>query len=279
MSQPDLLDYRQHRLKPPSLAPFVKYAWTMRSQETESQSDLLIPDGYPEVIFVQRGAYRKTYLRTNQSTEITRSCAIGIQTQSVLACRLRCCRLIGIKLTPTGGHALLGQHLASLADRNQSIEGLGLAWLSRLDAQLQACETEAEAVDILSESLSQQVARLGESPLDPVATALLASVLETKGQITVKEMADRHCLSVRHLQRKFKGFFGISPKKFLTLIRFKSLYKASVLQDQSSVDFLVHGYYDQMHFIKDFRRHLGVNPSQRREPTFRQLNQMARRST
>ena len=36
---------------------------------------------------------------------------------------------------------------------------------------------------------------------------------------------------------------------------------------------------NQMHFIKDFQKHLGINPSKSTEAAFLQLNQMARMNT
>jgi len=280
MPPSNLLDYRVHRLADAALTPLVKYVWTMRSQEMVSPPDLLIPDGYPEIIFVQQGAYCKAYLDANEPPSvIDRSCAIGIQTRSVLASRLYCCRLVGIKLTPPGAYALLGGRLGDLADCNVPLDELGVDWLASLDQRLQTCPTAEQAVAMVREGLQQQIQSLGEPPLDPLAESLLRSVLQAKGQLKVQALAEANRLSVRHLQRRFKAYFGVSPKQFLTLIRFKYLYKASILQAEPSADFWAYGYYDQMHFIKDFRRHLGVTPSQSSTSLFRALNEMARRNT
>jgi len=68
----------------------VKYAWIMKSQEVvQSEFDLLIPDGYPEIIFVLNGVYHKKEINTNQEITIENSCVVGIQNQSVLASRGR----------------------------------------------------------------------------------------------------------------------------------------------------------------------------------------------
>lgn len=251
----------------------------MNCSEGQSQRDLLIPDGYPELIFVLNGAYQKEYIDLTKSTIIIdRSCFVGMQTQTVLASRLNHCYLIGLKLHPLGAYRLFGERLKRCVDINQPLADFGIPWLLVLDESLRHCSMESSIIDLLSKSLLQELSYLEEHPNDRLAAAFLASVLKVKGQISVQELAQQHYLSVRHFQRKFKNFFGVSPKKFLNIIRFKHLYKSSILQHQSPRNFLDYGYYDQMHFIKDFQKHLGVSPSKSLEPFFRQLNQMAKRN-
>ncbi|MCI5082733.1 MAG: hypothetical protein MRY78_13635 [Saprospiraceae bacterium] len=88
MSGKQLLHYCKLDLNT-KLAPYIKYAWVMKAFEPKSRYDLLIPDGYPEIIFVKEGAYEKAFLTPDQpSIIINRSCVIGIQTRTILARRL-----------------------------------------------------------------------------------------------------------------------------------------------------------------------------------------------
>lgn len=277
--QIDKLYYRKYPLKQ-ELEKYVKYAWIMKSNETKSKQDLLIPDGYPEIIFVKKGAYHKEYLDSNKtSITINSSCIIGIQTQSVLASRINNCHLIGLKLQPIGAYTLFGKYLKNISNQNKSLNKFGVEWLGDLDRQLQNCEEDALIVDILSETLLHQIEKVEDDQLNELASSFLSAILTVKGQISVQELAKQHCLSIRHFQRKFKGFFGVSPKKFLNIIRFKDLYKSSVLQQKIPENFLEYGYYDQMHFIKDFQKHLGINPSKSAEKAFLQMNKMAQINT
>ncbi len=279
MPEDNQLYYRKYTLQR-ELAQFVKYAWVMRSTETGSKPDLLIPDGYLEIIFAQKGGYRKAFVNPHRRPVIIdRSCIIGIQTLSVLASRMNPCHLIGMKLKPTGAHALFGERLKNTLDKNVSLSDFGVKWLCDLDRSLQQCQEETAAIDLLSETLHLQIGNLADGQWNELPSAFLKSILRVNGQISVRELAKEHCLSVRHFQRKFKSFFGISPKKFLNIIRFKHFYKASVIRPKSPANFLEYGYYDQMHFIKDFRKHLGITPSNRSEPAFLRLNQMAKRNT
>ncbi|MEO1513463.1 MAG: helix-turn-helix transcriptional regulator [Bacteroidota bacterium] len=273
-----LLEYQKHS-PPTQLQEFVKYIWTMKAYEDRSAEDLLIPDGYPEIIFVKRGAYNKAFIGEKAaSTTIRRSCVIGIQTRSVLASRLDRCHLVGAKLLPVGAYALFGHRLKQIADANVCLADFGLDWLQELDVAVKDCQDDSVLIDLISSILVSQIEQLPADTSLRLASSFLASVLAVKGQLSVGELAKQHHLSVRHFQRKFKDFFGISPKKFLNIIRFKQLYKSSVLQDRLPADFLDYGYYDQMHFIKDFQKQLGISPSRSLEPFFSVMNQMARRN-
>ena len=70
-------------------------------------------------------------------------------------------------------------------------------------------------------------------------------------------------MSRRTLERRFLDSVGISPKRFARVIRFKATLKHlkrhdAAVKRQGYLDF---GYYDQNHFIKDFRYFMGGTPS------------------
>lgn len=269
------LYYKKYILEK-ELRKFVKYAWIMKDYEIKSKSDLLIADGYPEIIFVKKGAYHKEYLGKNKtSITIKNSCIIGVQTQSVLASRRNSCHLVGLKLQPLGAYTLFGKSHKNISEVNKSLSNFGVEWLGKLDQKIQNCEEDKSIINLLSKTFLHEIEKLEKDDINELAASFLSTILNVKGQISVHELAKAHCLSIRHFQRKFKDFFGISPKKFLNIIRFKHLYKSSVLQQKSPVNFLEYGYYDQMHFIKDFQKHLGVNPSKSTEKSFLQMNKMA----
>lgn len=279
MSTVNELEYSRHFFAE-GLEKFVKYAWVMKSSAAKSQSDLLIADGYPELIFVIKGAYHKEILHAEKSaTTISNSCVIGIQVNSVIAHRLDNCYLVGVKLHPWGAFQLLAEQLKKIGASNVSLDTLGVSWLSELDQKITAGIERSEMFKLLETTLHVQVNALKFTNQSELSYSYLATILGAKGKISVQELAEQHALSIRHFQRKFKDYYGLSPKKFINLIRFKALYKACVLQANKSLSFLDFGYYDQMHFIKDFRKQLGTTPSKSTEAAFLRLNEMARRNS
>lgn len=70
-------------------------------------------------------------------------------------------------------------------------------------------------------------------------------------------------VSQRQLRRLFKFYIGDTPKSFSKVVRFQNILKAkpstqSLKQNKLFYDL---GYYDQAHFIKDFKNFYGVTPA------------------
>ena len=70
-------------------------------------------------------------------------------------------------------------------------------------------------------------------------------------------------ISSRQLQRLFKYYIGDSPKTFSKVVQFQNILKAkpSTQSLQQNKLFYDIGYYDQSHFIKDFKHFYGVTPA------------------
>ena len=261
------------------LQEVIKSCWLMQSAATEVQPvpDLLIPDGFPELIFVFAGGYRKVALAAPEAVQqVETSCLVGMQTETQLVTRLSPVHLLGVKLTPIGGARLLGPALAAASGRNQPLAELDAPWLAPLATALQACATAAEGLACLERHLLPQLRPL--SPALAQTGRCLQALVETKGQLPIRELAQQQALSLRQLQRCFKTYLGITPKQFARLLRFKALYKDSVVQQVQPRDYFRYGYFDQMHFIKDFKAHLGITPGRSRDQRFQQQNDIARRS-
>ncbi|MBF9222604.1 helix-turn-helix domain-containing protein [Hymenobacter ruricola] len=78
----------------------------------------------------------------------------------------------------------------------------------------------------------------------------------------VNTIAARHGVSSRYVQKLFITYTGLSPNLFLKIARFqKSL--PLLLEKQAPLTAIAYhcGYYDQSHFIKDFRAFTGLAPS------------------
>lgn len=91
----------------------------------------------------------------------------------------------------------------------------------------------------------------------------LQIILAFNGNIQIeKELSTG--LSLRQLRRLFQFHIGESGKAFCKVVRFQKLLASEnspveILKKRSYFDL---GYYDQPHFIKDFKRFYGTSPKQ-----------------
>jgi len=93
----------------------------------------------------------------------------------------------------------------------------------------------------------------------------------------INTVAARYGLSSRYLQKIFIAYSGLSPALFFKIMRFqKGLQEVSERRLPLTTIAYRCGYYDQSHFIKDFKQFTGVSPSHFRPESstdlFAQLN-------
>lgn len=82
--------------------------------------------------------------------------------------------------------------------------------------------------------------------------------------IDMEELAHKVNLSTRGLRDLFVRHIGISPKYFSKLMRFNRSAGAIAEDSDSSLTTIAcnAGYYDQAHFIRDFREFGGITPGE-----------------
>jgi AraC-like DNA-binding protein len=78
------------------------------------------------------------------------------------------------------------------------------------------------------------------------------------------EMIDNACCSVSSLQRKFLKRTGVSMKKLTRIARVNAIFNKMVKSNNFDYNSFLSdsNYYDQAHFMKDFRELTGLNPRQ-----------------
>ncbi|HYH56944.1 MAG TPA: helix-turn-helix domain-containing protein, partial [Anseongella sp.] len=70
-------------------------------------------------------------------------------------------------------------------------------------------------------------------------------------------------VSPRQLRRLFQYYIGDTAKAFSNVIRFQGILRAeTAAKAENRRLFYQAGYYDQAHFIKEFRNFYGVPPGQ-----------------
>lgn len=78
---------------------------------------------------------------------------------------------------------------------------------------------------------------------------------------TTKELYELLYFSPRQCQRLFAKNYGLTPKMVLSILRFQKCLQILTSGQAKPADILaVTNYYDQPHFNKDFKHHLGITP-------------------
>ncbi len=89
-------------------------------------------------------------------------------------------------------------------------------------------------------------------------------IQNSRGFVEVKELSNQSKLSTAQFRKRFKEEIGISPSQYCKIVRINTTL--DILKDnyQASLTELTYqlGYFDQAHFIKDFKSIVGATPKQ-----------------
>ncbi len=87
-------------------------------------------------------------------------------------------------------------------------------------------------------------------------------ILKNFGVVNLKDEINTG-ISHRQLRRLFNYYIGATPKSFSKVVQFQNILKAKPSTQSIKKNKLFYdlGYYDQAHFIKDFKNFYGVTPS------------------
>lgn len=168
--------------------------------------------------------------------------------------------VVGVKFRPGAFHPFLRQPVSSIA--NTSLP-LGAVFIGAREAEREvfSCREEAAMVKAAAGFL---IARL--PPPDP-AVALACDIVETvasdKDITRVEQIVARWGISERSLQRLFRRYVGASARWVIKRYRiYQALERLSSNTQLDWANFAQEiGYFDQAHFINDFRKLVGCTPA------------------
>ena len=165
----------------------------------------------------------------------------------------------GIKFRPGGFRAWFGRPVSELADTSlpaAALLGEGAARLAAAAASGSDEDAAAIAAALLREHLPPAV---DDALLAGRVVDAAAADLELR---TAAQLAERFGLSLRALQRLFSEYVGAGPKWVINRYRIhEAVARVQAGQPVSWADLAQSlGYFDQAHFIADFRRLTGRTP-------------------
>jgi AraC-like DNA-binding protein len=169
---------------------------------------------------------------------------------------------VGVKFRPGGFSGYLGRPVHEITDR-----ALALGDVFGPDGDALARETAAHADPAAKLVLAEAFLRDRMPPSDPeveLVHAVVVDMLAVDPGATVAEIAGRHAVSTRTLQRLFRRHVGVGPKWVLRRYRLQEAAEQLAAGERSDWTRLALdlGYFDHAHFIRDFRAVVGRSPSE-----------------
>ena len=166
--------------------------------------------------------------------------------------------VIGVAFRAGGAYPFLGP-LGEL--RNEvSPDTVQEPGLSSLHGRLMEANSPAARVALLDGWLLERLS-LGREH-SPLVPASLAAIRAVAGSMSIAELSRQLAVGQRQLERLFQAQVGMTPKQFARLLRVDRARTAIKGPHAGSLAGLGAdlGYFDQSHFIHDFRAVTGMTP-------------------
>jgi AraC-like DNA-binding protein len=237
-----------------TLQPFVE---SFAVQETaEEQSYKVLPGTGLVIGFQYKG--RLSYLENEKEIPLSVSGVTGLQDSFRIFKNSSQIGTVLVFFKEAGAAVFFKQPLHELFRESVSLDNFMLrSELLILEEQLCEAQTDQAKIKAVERFL---LARIDPALPDPLVLAALTLIKDSKGTIRMKELAEKLNSSQSPLEKRFRKAVGASPKKFASIVRLRSLLQ-TYKPDQLLTDLGYEaGFYDQAHFIKEFKTFTGQTP-------------------
>jgi AraC-like DNA-binding protein len=196
----------------------------------------------------------------------------GPQSQSFVIETSAQLSVAGVQFKAGGAFPFFAVPVDELVNRHVPLDALWGGLASQLQEEAFEAPTPSRKVQVIERVLSARLART--RPTHPAVAYAIRAFEHDPALVRIADVTNRLGLSHRRFLEVFTDEVGLTPKLFCRIRRFQRVLRhiRSGRQVQRAEVALSCGYYDQAHFIKDFRVFSGVSPSAYEALVGRHLN-------
>ncbi len=164
---------------------------------------------------------------------------------------------IGIRFFPTIFPQIYKVNAAYLSNRDRPLNLISRETATFIVEHFPSSET----IDSVLNNYFFELINQAGFDIDNRLYKALELILTTSGNINIDKDIDTG-ISSRQLRRLFEYYIGDTPKSFAKVVRFQRTLKtrAAIKNAKGNTIHFDEGYYDQGHFIKDFKKYYGLTP-------------------
>ncbi|MFN0016862.1 MAG: DUF6597 domain-containing transcriptional factor [Pirellulaceae bacterium] len=246
----------------PPLAPYVDHFWLVQDYPM-ARIEKLLPDGGLELILNLGEPQFLHELRDPSRFRTFRESWIsGQRSAAILIGSPHLSNLIGVRFKLFGAFPILHLPLHEITDRVIDADTVCGPAVHRLKDRIAAAATPADKFALLEAFL---LARLkGPVRHERLISCAVQSLAMAGGEERIEQLALRAGLSGKQLRRLFQSMVGLSPKALSRVCRLQRVLQRIEHVEVPHWSRLAQecGFFDQAHFIKEFKSFTDLTPSE-----------------
>ncbi|MDB5230809.1 MAG: hypothetical protein JWN76_1614 [Chitinophagaceae bacterium] len=240
---------------------FINHFTYYRHYDCLHAINRFLPDGNTEIIIDLTGTPKFIY--DNVSLQTIQECKkvwiSGFRKKFITIPSGRDMEMFIINFKKGMVYPFLGIPLSEITDRVVDGDLILNPMFAELRNQLHECASADTMFHVAETKLLKNFPGITGNPVVQYAVRRIMAVPE---MTSIKEVAEKTGYSSKHLIHLFEQQVGTSPKIFLRIIRFQKAI--SEINCKKEINFarlaIDCGYYDQSHFILDFKSFSGFTP-------------------
>ena len=245
-----------------ALKPYVKHYYIFESDTEAGFEDTVFPSGDMEMIFnLREGIWESSVDNIFTTTpkielwgQITKPLAIRSNGRHTM---------LGIKFFTHSAAYFLDDEIGVFNDQVSDLGDIIATPVKVLHAQLLETKDIAKRIELIELFLLKRliVHEKKVFRIDKVGH-ILTGIKKNPEESNINNIASKHGITSRYLHKLIHQHTGLSPSSFNKIIRFQFSLKLITKNDQPLTSIAYNcGYFDQSHFIRDFKSFTGLTPS------------------
>ena len=247
----------------PDLDSIVKCYWTLEVPAQENiQRQRILPDGCIELFFIL-GDDVKRYTSEDDFLIQPRAMVLGQITDSFYIEPTGYVKTFAVRFYPQGFSSITTIPIKELANKETSLEiFFGKSDTKNLSEKIIKADSTEKKIQIIERFIFANINK--KITIDNIVRETVDTIFLTKGKVSIKTILEDSSSRRRQLERKFLKQIGISPKQLGRVVRLQTVLKMLLDKEPGSITKIAYEneYYDQAHFIKDFREFTGTTPKE-----------------
>lgn len=253
-----------HTFKPSNdLKSIIKCYWTLEvPAENHSEKQRIIPDGCLEMAFIL-GENIKRFTSETDFIIQPRAMVLGQTIEPFYIQPTGYVNTFAVRLYPYSFTNFVNPPIKNLANKETAITKLFEEKSAKeLENKIINATNTHQRIEIIETFLLDKLNE--KSTIDNIIKLTIDTLLLTNGSSSINTILKENLSKRRQLERNLAKQIGISPKQLSKVIRLQTALKMLLNQQNKSLTQIAYEceYYDQAHFIKDFKEFTGTSPKQ-----------------
>jgi AraC-like DNA-binding protein len=246
----------------PDLETIIKCFWTLQvPKEFEKEKQQILPDGCIEIIF-NLGDDIKRYVTEDEFIIQPRSFVLGQISKPFIVEPTGLVDTFAVRFFPINFFKLINISMANLVNKETELKELfDQPKIAKLELDITQAKDSAQRIKITEAFLLDLIKQ--SVNIDDLLQSTIDTIVQTNGTVSINNILLDQQMQRRQLERKFSKHIGLSPKQLCRIIRLQATLKAmhNNTKGLTSVGYENH-FFDQAHFIKDFKDFTGISPKE-----------------